>query len=239
LFYVLWCEGVRSHGTAFLDSCELPCGCWELNSGPLEEQSVLLTAEPSLQPLERFYNAECLVKNLSQGYEKLNDRLTSTEGNVYSLKVCTKDEMMSVMDKLRDLESSTRTLEQNTEHEMQTFQKMMIHRFEKLEELVNLGSQDQGMTEQILDSSIQKTPRINFPGAFLILAPENLTNSKAQKVAKQALWEPVPMHDLKEIKQAVMTYSLHSSYVNEILKTWSSCNKLTPFDSQRMANVVL
>ncbi|EDL33388.1 mCG1045525, partial [Mus musculus] len=32
------------------DGCELPCGCWELNSGPLEEQSVLLTAEPFLQP---------------------------------------------------------------------------------------------------------------------------------------------------------------------------------------------
>ena len=31
------------------DSCEPPCGCWELSSGPLEEQSVLLTAEPSLQ----------------------------------------------------------------------------------------------------------------------------------------------------------------------------------------------
>jgi hypothetical protein len=31
------------------DGCESPCGCWELNSGPLEEQSVLLTAEPSLQ----------------------------------------------------------------------------------------------------------------------------------------------------------------------------------------------
>jgi hypothetical protein len=28
----------------------LPCGCWELNLGPLEEQSVLLTSEPSLQP---------------------------------------------------------------------------------------------------------------------------------------------------------------------------------------------
>jgi len=33
-----------------IDDCELLCGCWELNSGPLEEQSVLLTAEPSLQP---------------------------------------------------------------------------------------------------------------------------------------------------------------------------------------------
>ena len=32
------------------DGCETPCGCWELNSGPLEEQSVLLTTEPSLQP---------------------------------------------------------------------------------------------------------------------------------------------------------------------------------------------
>jgi hypothetical protein len=32
------------------DGCEPPCGCWDLNSGPLEEQLVLLTTEPSLQP---------------------------------------------------------------------------------------------------------------------------------------------------------------------------------------------
>ena len=32
------------------DDCEPPCSCWELNSGSLEEQSVLLTTEPSLQP---------------------------------------------------------------------------------------------------------------------------------------------------------------------------------------------
>jgi hypothetical protein len=30
--------------------CEPPCGCWKLNSGPLEEHPVLLTTEPSLQP---------------------------------------------------------------------------------------------------------------------------------------------------------------------------------------------
>jgi hypothetical protein len=33
------------------DGCEPPCGCWALNSGPSEEQSVLLATEPSLQPL--------------------------------------------------------------------------------------------------------------------------------------------------------------------------------------------
>ena len=30
------------------DSCKLPCRCWELNPGPLEEQLVLLTTEPPL-----------------------------------------------------------------------------------------------------------------------------------------------------------------------------------------------
>ena len=32
------------------DGCEPLCGCWESNSGPLEEQAVLLTTESSLQP---------------------------------------------------------------------------------------------------------------------------------------------------------------------------------------------
>ena len=36
------------------DGCEPPCGCRELNSGPLEEQAVLLTAEPPLQSQETF-----------------------------------------------------------------------------------------------------------------------------------------------------------------------------------------
>ena len=31
------------------DGCEPPYGCWDTNSGSLEEQSVLLIAEPSLQ----------------------------------------------------------------------------------------------------------------------------------------------------------------------------------------------
>ncbi|XP_050022267.1 nuclear pore membrane glycoprotein 210-like [Alexandromys fortis] len=33
------------------DGCESPCGCRELNSGPMEEQAMLLTTGPSLQPL--------------------------------------------------------------------------------------------------------------------------------------------------------------------------------------------
>jgi hypothetical protein len=35
-----------------ITDCEPPCGCWVLNSRPTKEQSVLLTAEQSLQPIQ-------------------------------------------------------------------------------------------------------------------------------------------------------------------------------------------
>lgn len=43
------CESVRSPGTRVTDNCEPPCDCWELNSGPQEEQQVLLTSALNLQ----------------------------------------------------------------------------------------------------------------------------------------------------------------------------------------------
>lgn len=44
-------EGLGFSGTAVTDGCKPPCGCWELNSGSLEEQLMLLATEPSLQSL--------------------------------------------------------------------------------------------------------------------------------------------------------------------------------------------
>jgi hypothetical protein len=41
-----------------MDGFEPPCGCWDLNSGPPEEQSVLLTTEPSLQPPVSHFKKE-------------------------------------------------------------------------------------------------------------------------------------------------------------------------------------
>lgn len=36
-------------GTGITEKYEPPCGCWELNPEPLQEQPVFLNAEPSLQ----------------------------------------------------------------------------------------------------------------------------------------------------------------------------------------------
>jgi hypothetical protein len=46
------CHCLQAHqkraSDSITDGCEPPCGCWELNSGSLEEQSMLLTSELSL-----------------------------------------------------------------------------------------------------------------------------------------------------------------------------------------------
>jgi hypothetical protein len=44
-------RGIESLDTGVSDSCELPCGFWELNPGPQEKQTVLLIDGLSLQPL--------------------------------------------------------------------------------------------------------------------------------------------------------------------------------------------
>ena len=48
--YICMYVCVRMSDPLELDSCELLCGCWELNPGPPEEQ--FLTAESLLQALK-------------------------------------------------------------------------------------------------------------------------------------------------------------------------------------------
>ena len=56
------------------DGCEPPCGCWELNSGPLKEQSVLLNSEPSFQFLKNIFKAiKILKERLEQTCKKIRD----------------------------------------------------------------------------------------------------------------------------------------------------------------------
>jgi hypothetical protein len=58
--------------------CEPPYGCWDLNSGPLEEKSVLLPAEPSLQPCYLlFINHVCQLLILFLDDKEENDQAES------------------------------------------------------------------------------------------------------------------------------------------------------------------
>ena len=47
------------------------------------------------------------------------------------------------------------------------------------------------------------------------------------------------MTDLKEVKQAIEAYRLHSSFVREIVKTWYFSNKAMPQDWAQLISAVL
>lgn len=51
-------QGVR-FPTRIIDDYEPVCGCWELNLGPLQEQHVLVTTKPSLQPSTVCFETLC------------------------------------------------------------------------------------------------------------------------------------------------------------------------------------
>ena len=74
-------KNIRSPGTGAIDSCELPCGCWESNLGSLE---VPQTTEPSLQAPEK--------KNLLKGicYLTFLGKLSHVEIAFHTAKSCVK-----------------------------------------------------------------------------------------------------------------------------------------------------
>ena len=56
------------------------------------------------------------------------------------MKIMSKDE--TLMDRHHTLESSMRTLEQNTGQEVQTLQKAVINRFDRFEKIINFDDQE-------------------------------------------------------------------------------------------------
>lgn len=57
--HIYVCEGANSPGTGITESSELPCGCWQLKLGPLEEQPVFLTSEPAPSTMPSFKSLKC------------------------------------------------------------------------------------------------------------------------------------------------------------------------------------
>ena len=124
-----------------------------------------------------------------------------------------------------------RTLEQNTGQEIQTFKKAVVKRFEKIEEFIEIDEQGQKVQGQDLASSVHARPLDDLhrvSTAYPVISSERPSGTKYPKVVKEYAWEPICMSDLKEIKQAIVSYGLHSPFVREMVKMWSLSTKVTP-----------
>ena len=197
-------------------------------------QSMTVSAETLA---ERIITIECENQTLSKGYDRLIDRISIQEGTVHAMRIMSKEDIVSLTDKLHALESLMKALEHNTGQEIQDLQKAMVSGFNKIEEIIDSDEQEQKVERQ---HSPQKTLSLHrvIP-AFPVITSEKITGSKNPKVIKEHTWEPIRMNDLKEFKQAIVNYGLHSSFVREMLKSWALSNRATPKDWNQLTSAVL
>ena len=59
---------------------------------------------------ERIHPVECINRSLSDGYNRLTDRMSLQKGNMYAIIIVSKDETLSLLDRLHTLKSSIRAL---------------------------------------------------------------------------------------------------------------------------------
>lgn len=80
---MFWCEGFRSPGTGVIQtvvSCRVTVLGINQDQGPLEDQSMLLTSEPSLQPQCANFNSYMVVPLSNEmGSEKSSQRIMAED----------------------------------------------------------------------------------------------------------------------------------------------------------------
>ena len=135
---------------------------------------------------DKIRTTECINCTFSKEYERLIDRISIPEGTVHAIRIMSKDEILSLMDRLHTLESSVKALEHNTGQEIQTLQKTMVKRFEKTEEIINSDEQEQKVERQNLTPSVSKTFGFRrILAAYPVITSEKITGSKNPKVIKK------------------------------------------------------
>ena len=71
--------------------------------------------------------------------------------------IVSREEMVSLTDKLHALESLMKALEHNTGQEIQDLQKAMMSRFNKIEEIIDSDEQEQKVERQHSPQNSQST----------------------------------------------------------------------------------
>ena len=75
--------------------------------------------------------------------------------------------------------------------------------------------------------------------SYPVIYSDKASSSKDPKGSKEGRRIPIGMNDLKEVKQAIITYGLHSAFVREMMKTWPSNIKATPYNLIQLVSTVL
>ncbi|KAL6094307.1 hypothetical protein STEG23_014256 [Scotinomys teguina] len=215
-------------------------------------QNRLLNLESAnlMQELQSINN-KCIAKIgfVDNKYEYLMDRTLTLQSDVVTTQTQCKEERLSLIDKLRSLEScvseehnrwydSMKNLESLAREEVHSLEQTLYARLQALEETLckhdKEPNKQKGKTIKVITF-----PNGYNPMAYPVIIHESPADDTHPEPYVAHSLQPISIRDFKNMKEAIVTYGIHSTYVKQMLNSWSTSNRIIPDDWHQLTSAVL
>ncbi|KAL6081333.1 hypothetical protein STEG23_037614 [Scotinomys teguina] len=223
-----------------------------LESANQDLQNRLLNLESAnlMQELQSINN-KCIAKIgfVDNKYEYLMDRTLTLQSEVVTTQTLCKEERLSLIDKIRSLEScvseehnrwydSMKNLESQAREEVHSLEQTLCARLQALEETLckhdKEPNKQKGKTIKVITS-----PNGSNPMAYPVIIHERPADDTHPEPYVTHTLQPISIRDFKNMKEAIVTYGIHSTYVKQMLNSWSTSNRIIPDDWHQLTSAVL
>ncbi|KAL6085701.1 hypothetical protein STEG23_017958 [Scotinomys teguina] len=224
----------------------------EVKSANQDLQNRLLNLESAnlMQELQSINN-KCIAKIgfVDNKYEYLMDRTLTLQSEVVTTQTLCKEERLSLIDKIRSLEScvseehnrwydSMKNLESQAREEVHSLEQTLCARLQALEETLckhdKEPNKQKGKTIKVITS-----PNGSNPMAYPVNIHERPADDIHPEPYVTRTLQPISIRDFKNMKEAIVTYGIHSTYVKQMLNSWSTSNRIIPDDWHQLTSAVL
>ncbi|KAL6044148.1 hypothetical protein STEG23_019828 [Scotinomys teguina] len=223
-----------------------------LESANQDLQNRLLNLESAnlIQELQSINN-KCIAKIgfVDNKYEYLMDRTLTLQSEVVTTQTLCKEERLSLIGKIRSLESyvseehnrwydSMKDLESLAREEAHSLEQTLCAPLQALEE--TLCKHDKEPNKQKSKTTkVVTSPNGSHPMAYPITIHESPADDTHTEPYVTHTLQPISIRDFKNMKEAIVTYVIHSTYVKQMLNSWSTSNRIISDDWHQLTSAVL
>ncbi|KAL6088155.1 hypothetical protein STEG23_004627, partial [Scotinomys teguina] len=224
----------------------------KVESANQDLQNRLLNLESAnlMQELQSINN-KCIAKIgfVDNKYEYLMDRTLTLQSEVVTTQTLCKEERLSLIDKIRSLEScvseehnrwydSMKNLESQAREEVHSLEQTLCARLQALEE--TLCKHDKEPNKQKRKTiKVVTSPNGSNSMAYPVIIHERPADDTHPEPYVTHTLQPISIRDFKNMKEAIVTYGIHSTYVKQMLNSWSTSNRIIPDDWHQLTSAVL
>ncbi|KAL6058619.1 hypothetical protein STEG23_038365 [Scotinomys teguina] len=215
-------------------------------------QNRLLNLESAnlMQELQSINN-KCIAKIgfVDNKYEYLMDRTLTLQSEVVTTQTLCKEKRLSLTNKIRSLEScvseehnrwydSMKNLESQAREKVHSLEQTLCARLQALEETLckhdKEPNKQKGKTIKVITS-----PNGSNPMAYPVIVHERPADDTHPEPYVTHTLQPISIRDFKNMKEAIVTYGIHSTYVKQMLNSQSTSNRIIQDDWHQLTSAVL